>query len=186
MAKTKEIYVSVSRKISDGEYGSFGAECGILMEVGDEDDRTEVAVAGMSFASARVASTHKAHGTVPSPTEGVKAPVAKPAPVVQPALPSDGVVAGELTFPVETLSVEVKGGKRYVKAKGGHFTMYGVNVWEEIRKLPPLEWDEEYVNGLEGADYNAPNGLTAIYIEKEITTKDGVTKMVPDKVTGWK
>jgi len=72
-----------------------------------------------------------------------------------------------------------------VKAKGGHFTMYGVNVWPEVLVLPPLEWGKDYVNGLEGADYTAPTGLTAIYSEKGIT-KDGATKMVPDKVTAWK
>ena len=68
-----------------------------------------------------------------------------------------------------------------MKAKGGNFKMYGVNVWPEVLAMPPLEWDAET---LDGADYPAPTGLTAIYIEKAIE-KDGEQKMVPDKVTGW-
>jgi len=110
------------------------------------------------------------------------APVAKKPPVAQSAQQTPQP-AGDLTFVVETLSVDIKGGKRYMKAKGGHFSKYGVNVWEEVAAMPPLEWDLET---LDGADYNAPAGLTAIYIEKAITTKDGVEKMVPDKVVAWK
>ncbi len=113
-----------------------------------------------------------------------KPPVAKKPPVAQDAQqPQQSGLLDDTakTFVVETLSVEVKGGKRYVKAKGGPFVMYGVNVWEEIRKLPPLEWDEDYVNGLEGAEYSAPTGLTAIYVEKTLDSG----KVVPDKVTGW-
>ena len=125
-----------------------------------------------------------AHGALPSETEPVlrDAPVAKTAPVAQPAQ-QPTPQSGDLTFPVETLSVEVKGGKRYVKAKGGNFKVYGVNVWPEVLALPPLEWDLET---LDGADYNAPAGLTAIYVEKEIVGKQGEPKWVPDKVTGWK
>jgi len=65
-----------------------------------------------------------------------------------------------------------------MKAKGGHFKMYGVNVWEEVAAMPPLEWD---LATLDGADYAAPEGLTAIYVEKTLDSG----KVVPDKVTGW-
>ena len=196
MAKVKEIRIGMSRKISDDNYGSMGVQGEIFLILEDDDDKDEMWAYGTSWLSAKLTGTHKAHGTLasqPEKTHGAVKPVfkkdavAKPAPVAQdaqqPSLPADGVVAGELTFPVETLSVDIKGGKRYMKAKGGHFTMYGVNVWKEVAALPPLEWDLE---ALDGADYPAPTGLTAIYSEKTIVKDDGTEKVVPDKVTAWK
>ena len=56
-------------------------------------------------------------------------------------------------------------------------------VFAHTSDVRPLEWNADE---LDGADYPAPAGLTAIYIEKAITTKDGVEKMVPDKVIAWK
>ena len=130
---------------------------------------------------ATLKTLNKAYKAYHQPSVTQHAPSAPNAPIAPVSQPAQQ--GGDLSFPVETLSVEVKGGKRYVKAKGGHFTMYGVNVWPEVLALPPLEWDAET---LDGADYNAPAGLTAIYVEKAITTKDGAEKMVPDKVVAWK
>ena len=76
MAKLKEITVSISRKLSDDNYGSFGVQAAITLEVAEGEDRDELYTASASWLSAKVAGTHKAHGTLPSPTS---APVAKTA-----------------------------------------------------------------------------------------------------------
>ena len=177
--KLKELTVMLSKKVSDENYGSKGVSVGLTVSLEEGDDPNVEYASAASFCAEKIAGTLKAHGAIPSQPDAPKAPVApvaKTAPVAQDAQQSD-----TKTFVVETLSVEVKGGKRYTKAKGGNFKMYGVNVWPEVLALPPLEWDAEQ---LDGADYPAPTGLTAIYTEKAIE-KDGEQKMVPDKVTGW-
>ena len=178
--KIKELTVSLSKKVSEN-YDSKGVSVSVTVDLEEGDDKDKEYLALASWCAAKISGTLKAHGAVSSqPTT----PVPPEASVAQRTQPTPQT-SGDLSFPVETLSVEVKGGKRYVKAKGGPFVMYGVNVWPEILKLPPLEWSEEYVEGLDGADYDAIKGLTAIYIEKAITTKDGAEKMVPDKIVGW-
>ena len=191
MAELKELTVSISRKVSDDNYGSFGVQASITLEVEEGEDKDVLYAASASWLSEKIAGTHKAHGTVSSqPATPVPAgAVAKPASVAQHAQQSTPKATPQpqqsgllddtsKTFVVETLSVEIKGGKRYVKAKGGNFNVYGVNVWPEVLAMPPLEWDAET---LDGADYPAPQGLTAIYVEKTLDSG----KVVPDKVTGW-
>jgi hypothetical protein len=77
MAKLKEITVSISRKISDDNYGSFGVQAAITLEVAEGEDKDELYTASASWLSAKVAGTHKAHGTLSSQ------PVAKEEPVAQ-------------------------------------------------------------------------------------------------------
>jgi len=188
MAELKELTVSISRKVSDDNYGSFGVQASITLEVEEGEDKDVLYAASASWLSEKIAGTHKAHGTMPSQPATAGA-VAKPASVAQHAQQSTPKATPQpqqsgllddtsKTFVVETLSVEIKGGKRYVKAKGGNFNVYGVNVWPEVLAMPPLEWDAET---LDGADYPAPQGLTAIYVEKTLDSG----KVVPDKVTGW-
>ena len=172
--KPKELTVMLTKKVSEN-YDSKGVSVGLTVTLEEGDDKDMEYAALVSWCAEKIAGTLKAHGALPSQLANTpKAPTApKAATLPQPS--------GDKTFVVETLSVEVKGGKRYVKAKGGNFKMYGVNVWPEVLALPPLEWNAD---DLDGADYPAPTGLTAIYIEKAIE-KDGEQKMVPDKVTGW-
>ena len=177
MAKIKELTVTLSKKVSNDNYGSKGVSAGLTVTLEDGDDKDVEYAALSSWCAEKIGGTLKAHGAISSAPNAPIAPVAKTAPVAQPAQQGGDTK----TFVVETLSVEVKGGKRYVKAKGGIFTLYGVNVWPEVLAMPPLEWKAE---DLDGADYPAPTGLTAIYIEKAIE-KAGEQKMVPDKVTGW-
>lgn len=40
-AKTRKLSVSLFRRISDGDYGTFGAEVTEEVELGDDDDRTK-------------------------------------------------------------------------------------------------------------------------------------------------
>jgi len=176
--KLKELTVMLTKKVSEN-YDSKGVTVGqtITLEEGDDKDIEYAAL--VSWCAEKIAGTLKAHGALPSQPVLANTPDAKPAP--KKTASSLTNTAGEKTFVVETLSVEVKGGKRYTKAKGGIFTRYGVNVWPEVLAMPPLEWNADE---LDGADYPAPTGLTAIYIEKAIE-KDGEQKMVPDKVTGW-
>ncbi len=174
MANLKEITVSISRKMSDDNYGSFGVQAAITLEVEEGEDKDVLYAASASWLSEKVAGTHKAHGTLESKTAPPKPKTALPPQAQQSGL----LDSTSKEFVVETLSVSITGDKRYMKAKGGHFSKFGVNVWEEVAALPPLEWD---LATLDGADYPAPEGLTAIYVEK---TLDG-GKVVPDKVTGW-
>ena len=168
--KLKELTVMLTKKVSEN-YDSKGVTVGqtITLEEGDDKDIEYAAL--VSWCGEKIAGTLKAHGALPS----------QPVLANTPKAPTTPQPSGDKTFVVETLSVEVKGGKRYTKAKGGIFTRYGVNVWPEVLAMPPLEWNAD---DLDGADYPAPTGLTAIYIEKAIE-KDGEQKMVPDKVTGW-
>ncbi len=135
----------------------------------------EIAVAANKEKLDALRKAYEAYHAPSAPTMPVAPSVAQhaqqPTPAQQPA--------GDKTFVVETLSVSIMDEKRYMKAKGGRFSKYGVNVWEEVAAMPPLEWDLEL---LDGADYPAPAGLTAIYSEK--TADSG--KVVPDKVTAWK
>ena len=173
--KLKELTVMLTKKVSEN-YDSKGVSVGLTVTLEEGDDKDKEYAALVSWCAEKIAGTLKAHGALPS--QPVLANTPDP-PFRQSApQPQQG---GDKTFVVETLSVEVKGGKRYVKAKGGNFKLYGVNVWPEVLAMPPLEWNAD---DLDGADYPAPTGLTAIYIEKAIE-KDGEQKMVPDKVTGW-
>ncbi len=179
--KIKELTVMLSKKVSDENYGSKGVTVGLTVDLEEGDDKDMEYAALSSWCAAKIGGTLKAHGALESQPVLRDAPVAKKPPVaqdVQQPQQSGLLDSTAKTFAVETLSVEVKGGKRYVKAKGGNFKMYGVNVWPEVLEMPPLEW---IADELDGADYPAPTGLTAIYIEK---TLDG-GKVVPDKIVGW-
>ena len=175
--KLKELSVMLTKKVSEN-YDSKGVSVGLTVSLEEGDDHNVEYAAAVSWCAEKIAGTLKAHGALPSDPVLRDAPDAPIAPIapISPTAPQQ-----PKTFVVEALCVEVKGGKRYTKAKGGPFVMYGVNVWPEVLALPPLEWDAEQ---LDGADYPAPAGLTAIYTEKAIE-KDGEQKMVPDKVTGW-
>ena len=153
----------------------------VLRDASKKETRTMAGGMKMNPTPKKVVPGQETGTFEPTPPVAKKAPPKKAATTeaVKPAQPQDGTVPGDLTFVVETLSVEVKGGKRYVKAKGGSFVKFGVNVWPEVLALPPLEW---VADELDGADYPAPAGLTAVYSEKTLDSG----KVVPDKVTGWK
>ena len=173
--KLKELTVTLNKKVSEN-YDSKGVSVGLTVSLEEGDDHNVEYAAAVSWCAEKIAGTLKAHGAVPSQPVLATQKTA----VVQPQ--QSGLLDSTVkTFVVETLSVEIKGGKRYVKAKGGNFKMYGVNVWPEVLAMPPLEWNADE---LDGSDLPAPAGLTAIYSEKAIE-KDGEQKMVPDKVTGW-
>ena len=180
MAKLKEITVSISRKLSDDNYGSFGVQAGITLEAAEGEDKDELYAASASWLSAKVAGTHKAHGAMPSPTS---APVAKTA--QQPTLPAGAVVKtgpapvasdDEDIFNVDTIMVEFMpdGVTKSAKAKGGRWSKYGVRVWPEVLALPPLEWD---LDSLDAAEYPVPKGLQAVVMMHEGK---------PRKVLEWK
>ena len=172
--KLKELTVMLTKKVSEN-YDSKGVSVGLTVTLEEGDDKDMEYAALVSWCAEKIAGTLKAHGALPSQLANTpKAPTAPKAPTLpQPS--------GDKTFVVETLSVETKGDKNYVKAKGGNFSKFGVNCWPEVLAMEPLEWNADE---LESAEIPAPAGLTAIYIEKAIE-KDGVQKMVPDKVVGW-
>jgi len=161
VAKLTEITVSISRKLSDDNYGSFGVQAAITLEVAEGEDKDELYLASASWLSEKVAGTHKAHGTLASPTVPAgavlkAAPQKAPAPVKVGAAPSD-----EDVFDVESIVIEVMpdGVTKTAKAKGGKWTKYGVKVWDEVLALPPLEWD---LKALDVAEYGPPDGLQAV------------------------
>ena len=69
MAKVREIHIRMIRKISDDNYGSFGVEGEIFLELKDGEDKDEVWAYGTSWLSAKLTGTHKAHGSVSSQPE---------------------------------------------------------------------------------------------------------------------
>ena len=193
MAKLKEITVSISRKLSDDNYGSFGVQAAITLEVDEGEDKDELYVASASWLSSKVAGTHKAHGTLPSdhtakpnvatqlPTPVPAGGVAKPAPVAQVAQQAVPQVLSNVSqdddlFNVDTIMVEFMpdGVTKSAKAKGGRWSKYGVKVWPEVLALPPLEWD---LDATDAAEYPAPAGLQAVVMMHEGK---------PRKVLEWK
>ena len=173
MAKVREIHIRMSRKISDDNYGSFGVEGEIFLELEEGEDKDEMWAYGTSWLSAKLDGTHKAHGTMPSPTE----PVLRDAPQKKAKTgPAPIVAEDEEVFDVDSILIETMpdGKTKTAKAKGGKWTKYGVKVWDEVLALPPLEWD---LQELDVADYGPPAGLTAIVLMQDNK---------PKKVTGWK
>ena len=175
--KIKELTVSLNKKVAEN-YVSKGVSVSVTVDIEEGDDRDKEYLALSSWCAAKISGTLKAHGALPSQTE----PALRNTPQPTPKQTTAPQPSGDLTFPVESITVDIKGGKRYAKAKGGNFKMYGVNVWDEVAAMPPLEWN---LQEMDGAEFPMEPGVVAIYIEKAITTKDGVEKMVPDKVTGW-
>ena len=68
MAKVTVLNIRMSRKISDDNYGSFGVEAEIELEMGEDDDKDEMWAYGTSWLSAKLTGTHKSHGTLSSET----------------------------------------------------------------------------------------------------------------------
>lgn len=179
MAKLKEITVSISRKISDDNYGSFGVHAAITLEVDEGEDKDVLYAASASWLSAKVAGTHKAHGTEssqPGVAQHTQQSVDKatPTPVKKGAAPTP--TSDEEVFDVDTIVIEYMpdGVTKSAKAKGGKWKKYGVKVWEEVLAKPPLEWDLE---ATDAGEYPVPKGLQAI-----VMMADGK----PKKVTAWK
>ena len=175
MAKLKEITVSISRKLSDDNYGSFGVQAGITLEVAEGEDKDELYAASASWLSAKVAGTHKAHGTLASqPVVPVRTPI--PQGAVVKTGPAPVASDDEDIFNVDTIMVEFMpdGVTKSAKAKGGRWSKYGVKVWPEVLALPPLEWD---LDSLDAAEYPVPKGLQAVVMMHEGK---------PRKVLEWK
>ena len=168
-ATLKELNVTMSRKEWSDDAGSLGVTVGIVLEVGDED-KDEVYAGAISWVSAKIDGTLKAHGRVPSPTEPPKKTAAPVAPSA-PTAPTED----EDVFTAETITVEyTPGGDKRAKIKGGKWKKYGVMCWKEVLALPPLEWD---LDTLGAADYPVPAGVQAIAL-----LVDGK----PKKIVGWK
>ena len=186
MAKLSEITVSISRKLSDDNYGSFGVQAAITLEVEEGEDKDVLYAASASWLSEKVAGTHNAHGTLASQPEAKPTPVpvgavAKPAPVAQVAQQAvsqvlSNVSQDEDVFNVDTIMVEFMpdGVTKSAKAKGGRWSKYGVKIWPEVLALPPLEWDLE---ATDAGEYPAPTGLQAVVLMHEGK---------PRKVLEWK
>jgi len=181
VAKLKEITVSISRKLSDDNYGSFGVQAAITLEVEEGEDKNELYAASASWLSAKVAGTHKQHGTMSSQPAPPKPQTALPAQAsvaqhAQQSIPKATTAADdEDIFDAETITVEyTPGGEKRAKVKGGRWKKYGVMCWPETLKLPPLEWD---LDELDAADYPVPGGVQAVVL---------MVDDKPKKVIGWK
>jgi len=178
MAKLKEITVSISRKISDDNYGSFGVQAAITLEVDEGEDKNELYAASASWLSEKVAGTHKAHGTLSSePSQKAKvAHTPVPSGAVAKQLPTSAQPDEDDVFTVESITIEYMpdGVTKSAKAKGGRWKKYGVKVWPEVLLLPPLEW---VLDELDSGEYPAPKGLTATVMMHEGK---------PRKVLSWK
>ena len=175
MAKVTELRIGMSRKISDDNYGSMGVQGEIFLILEDDDDKDEMWAYGTSWLSAKLAGTHKAHGTLDSQPELPKGAVLKEAPKAKTG-PAPVVQDDEDVFDVDSIVVEVMpdGVTKTAKAKGGKWTKYGVKVWDEVLALPPLEWNLQV---LDVGEYGPPKGLQAIVL---------MSGDKPKKVTAWK
>jgi len=175
MAKLSEITVSISRKVSDDNYGSFGVQASITLEVEEGEDKDVLYAASTSWLSEKIAGTHKAHGTMPSQPAPAGA-VAKPASVAQHSVAGGVPQADDVdVFTAETITVEyTPGGEKRAKVKGGKWKKYGVVCWPEVLALPPLEWE---LDALDAADYNVPAGVQAVAL---------MVDDKPKKIIGWK
>ena len=175
MTKVTEIHIRMSRKISDDNYGSFGVEGEIILELEDKDDKDEMWAYGASWLSAKLAGTHKSHGTISSQPV-LQTPDDAPKQAPKPVKTGPTPASDEDVFDVESIVIEMMpdGVTRTAKAKGGKWTKYGVKVWDEVLALPPLEWD---LQQLDVGEYGPPEGLQAVAM-----MQDGK----PRKVTAWR
>jgi hypothetical protein len=183
MAKLKEMSVSLSRKTWSDKAGSMGVDAGVVIEIEEGEDKDELYAGTISWLSAKVGGTLKAHGSVSSqpelatvPAGAVVKPAQHPTPIPAGAVPGKVSQDDEDIFDVDSIVIEVMpdGVTKTAKAKGGKWTKYGVKVWDEVLALPPLEWD---LKALDVAEYGPPDGLQAV-----VMMVDGK----PRKVLEWK
>ena len=161
--------VYVSRKLTDGNWGSFEVVYGLEMNLAEGADLDAVFKAMDDELTLAVGvSAHEKEAKV---MRSVTQPEAED--FVEPEyMPSTD--ATTKTILAETITVEfTPKGQKNAKVKGGRWKMYGVMCWPEVLSLPPIEWDLET---LDAGDYPAPPGVKAIVL------MDGDK---PKKVIGW-
>ena len=193
----KEITVLVSRKRTDGNYGSYDVSYGATINVPDATtDVEELASALDAYLTASVAESMKqkqeALGALETvvrnapqqppladltPDEAPKTPLQVKPDLREPErVPIDDGGNEYDIFDVDEIVMQATpNGKLFGKAKGGKWTKWGVSVWEELLTAPPLEWDFDSLSV--GVAYAAPVGLRA----KALLNDKGQ----PSKVVEW-
>ena len=171
-----EVHVSHSRRVTDGNYGSVGSECGITFVPAPDANIDDVVAVLDAYTKARVdAALPKAldevivrHGdgaefktlrtTAEEEGANIVGAVAKPEPVRVP----DGDGSQETdVFKVDTFQVEERNGKRSAKVKGGRFQKYGLIAWPEVFKAVNIDLDALDLK----KPYSLPVPLTeAVYV----------------------
>ena len=161
--------VRVSRKTSDGEYGSFEGSAEVtvnlppevdLEQAFDASDAWLTAAVGASMAEKRgmIAKSKETHEQV------VAAPSAEVVQAVAAAPAAQAPVASDATYEVievKNFAVEMtKSGKRIGKAFGGKWTKFGVTFWPETAAEVGVE--------LDACDLDRKYNLPAVYTHARV------------------
>jgi hypothetical protein len=182
-----EVSVHISRKVTDGNYGSYEVQFGETRSVAPDVDSAVVYREMYAGVSGKIdAAVEKFQGelcnTEEKPTTIKNAPPPKekklPAPEVETRTAIDD--AGNELEKVPVDSIEIlfaKSGNKYGRIKGGKWVKSGIAVFGRTLAEAPLEWD---IDTLDVGEYDVPEGLTALI-------KMGVYqgKPSPDSVVGW-
>lgn len=168
-----QLSVRVSRKLGDGNFGSFevSAELGVELQAGV--DLTQAFDAADAWLTASVAkSVHEKQERI-----GSVAQHAQRAPVVQQEVERVPVVGDSETevFDVTGYVIEYSPqGQKSLKVKGGKYTKFGVKVWPEVaqQNAQLSDWESK-----DPGEYTIVGKLTAI-----VLLDGGKAK----KVIGWR
>jgi hypothetical protein len=175
-----DLTVRVSRKLTDGEYGSFEVSAELttnlpqganLEEAFDGLDSWLTASVAKSVQEkrARIEKQQAESHVAPGLDVAVAAPIA--APVIEVRTPVSEENTEYVMIDVKYLECVVsKNGKKYVKVHGGQYSKFGVPAWPE-----PLEAVGLDVEAMQpGQNYMLPQGYSKAKIELE----DGKPKRV--------
>lgn len=183
-AIVREFTVPYYRKVwKDGD--SLGGDWGITCDVApgaDVDAAMDAAyeyikeVARRNMAPAMTAIVTKSAPELPRLVEAEdmsQSPLpSMPVPIEETREPVVGDSETE-TFDVDTIKITDEGpGRKYVKAKGGKWSKYGVTVYSEV--LADMGWD---LDDIAAGEYKAPKGLRAVAL---------LEGGKPKKVLEWK
>ena len=157
----KEVTVLVSRKRTDGNYGSYDVSYGATINVPPDGDVDQLAMALDAYLTASVAESMKQKQEDMPQAEEV--PVLHNAPAKsaprEVRTPIDDSGAEYDIFDVASIAVEYSpGGEKRAKVKGGKWAKFGVMCWPEVLSLEPLEWN---LDELDAVEYSVPAGLKA-------------------------
>ena len=185
-----EFSILVSRKVTDGNYGSFEVSMSETVSVGTDEDALElersyykdlkekvfraVAAADMQKVMTKVVERAMQDEVHQAITEA-----ADEAGGVEPERVEIDDAGNEYkTFAVESIEVlHSKKGAKYARAHGPQLPKRGVAVWAGVLAKEPLEWD---IDELSVQVYGAPKGLQAKVLMGEFKGKPQ-----PDQVKEW-
>ena len=165
-----ELWVRVTRKRGDDNYGSYGVEAELKVNLANAEDLNldDAFTAVDAWLTAAVAASMKAKTAELAPKTQVNveaaATVAQTPPPAPTEAPPPPPAPPQASGPVETheilkdcsISHQVTGsGIHHLLVKGGKFSKYGVKMWpEKASEFIEHAWQEWPI----GKDYGLPDG----------------------------